>query len=59
MNSESEYQAENDIIELLRNFMNWIYKRLENDYEWLNSNEQVDESIISNEYEFDIKGNRI
>ena len=59
LNSESEYQAENDIIDLLRDFMDWIYKKLENEYEWLNSNEQIDESIISNEYEFDIKGNRI
>ena len=49
-------EAENTIKELLRDFMRWIYKRLENDYEYLMSDESVDESIIINEYEFTENG---
>lgn len=38
--------------ELFRDFMRWIYKRLEEEYDYLNSDEQIDESIRINEYEF-------
>lgn len=38
--------------DLFRNFADWIYKRLENEWDYQNSNEAVDESIICNEYEF-------
>lgn len=41
----------------MRDFADWIYNQLEKEYEWLNSDEQVDESIITNEYEFDEEGN--
>ena len=33
-------------------FMDWIYKQLEKEHEYLNSDEQVAETICSNEYEF-------
>jgi hypothetical protein len=46
------------ITELLRDFMNWIYRQLETEYEYLNSDEQVDETIKANEYTFDKDGNR-
>ena len=48
--------AEEEISELLRDFMRWVYKRLESEYEWLMSDEQVDESIRANEYEFEENG---
>ena len=35
-----------------------LYKSLEKEYEYLNSDEAVDESLIVNEYEFDEDGNR-
>lgn len=41
---------------LLREFADWIYKRLEVDYEWQTSEEAVLESCEANGYEFDEKG---
>lgn len=42
--------------EFLRDFMRWIYRQLEKEYEWRMSDENVDESIRINEYEFDEDG---
>ena len=47
---------EEDITKALRDFNRWIYKRLRSEYEYLNSDEQVEESIIANEYEFTEEG---
>lgn len=44
------------IIESLRDFMRWIYERLESEYEYLNSDDVVDKSIQCNEYEFKANG---
>lgn len=43
---------EEAITEALRDFNRWMYRCLEKEYECLNSDEQVEESIIANEYEF-------
>ena len=43
----------------LRDFMRWIYKQLEQEWEYMNSDEQVDETIRANEYEFDKDGKRV
>lgn len=51
-NGEAGIIAEDDLATLLRDFMRWIYRRLETEYEWLNSDECVTESIIANGYEF-------
>ncbi len=40
----------------LRDFADWIYRRLEEAYEYTMSDEAVEESIIANEYEFDEDG---
>ena len=45
-------EAEDDIKEIARDFMRWIYKRLESEYEYSVSDEAVEENIIANEYEF-------
>lgn len=50
--------AEEDVIQLLRDFMDWIYACLEAEYGWLNSDEQVAESIEANECEFLESGSR-
>ena len=50
---------EDDIIELLRDFMRWIYSQLEKEHDCLNSDEQVDEAIQANEYEFTENGKLI
>lgn len=44
--------------ELCRDFMRWIYRQLETEWDYMNSDEQVDESIIANAYEFDEDGHR-
>lgn len=48
---------EETIRQLLRDFADWIYRQLERAYEFTMSDENVDESMIANEYEFDIHGN--
>lgn len=48
--------AEQGITDELRSFMDWIYKQLENEYEFLSSFEQFKESAEANEYEFDSSG---
>lgn len=59
--SEDPYRdigdADDEITSLLREFADWIYKRLEEDYEWQTSEECVAESCEANGYEFDEKGN--
>lgn len=40
----------------LRDFMDWIYRQLESEYDYRMSDEQVDESIECNDYEFDESG---
>lgn len=47
-----------DVKQVLREFMDWIYKRLENEYDHLQSDESVDESIKANEYTFLENGER-
>lgn len=50
--------TEGCVIQLMRDFADWIYKQLNNEYDYQNSDEQVDESIRANEYEFDEDGKR-
>lgn len=60
--SESLYRdigdSEDDIRTALRDFADWIYKKLEDDYNYQNADDQVDESITANEYEFHEDGTR-
>ena len=42
---------------LLRDFMNWIYRSLEKEYEYLTSEKSIIESIEANDYDFTIEGN--
>lgn len=46
------------LIDLLRALMRWIYKQLEAEYEYQNSDEQIDETIRANEYTFTEDGSR-
>ncbi len=48
--------GETVIIESMREFARWIYRSLEREYEYLNSDETVDENIEANGYEFDEDG---
>ena len=48
-----------DIEQCMRDFADWIYKQLETEYDYQNSDEQVDDAITANEYEFDEEGERV
>lgn len=48
--------AEDDVRDLMNDFNDWMFKRLQDEYEYLTSDEVVEESIIANEYEFDEDG---
>ena len=47
---------EDSVIEPLRDFAGWIYERLEAEHDYLMSDEVIDESMETNEYEFDEDG---
>ena len=49
------YYGGDEITELLRDFMNWIYRNLEKQYWFLVSDEAVKETIECNEYDFDVE----
>ena len=51
-------EDEDTLIELARDFMDWIYRTLEKEWDYQNSAEQVDEMIRANEYEFLEDGTR-
>jgi hypothetical protein len=51
--------TEESLSDVLRDFMRWIYKRLEAEYDWLMSDEQITESIICNGYEFTEDGEMV
>ena len=43
---------ENEIEQLFKDLADWYYAKLENEYEYQNSDECIRETIISNEYDF-------
>lgn len=51
--------AEDEVRTLMNDFNDWMFKRLQDEYEYLTSDEEVAESIIVNEYEFDEDGRRV
>ena len=57
--SAKDREHEEALEELSRDAMRWIYRQLENEHDYLNSDEQVDELIEGNEYEFTEEGRRV
>jgi hypothetical protein len=55
---EAPVEVQDEVAELLRDFMRWIYRQLESEYEYQASDESVAESIRINEYEFYLDGER-
>lgn len=49
---------EDAIVQLMRDFADWIYKQLEAEYDYRNADEYVDEAIKVNDYEFTKEGKR-
>lgn len=60
LDEEIDYNKETHkpLEECLVDFMQWIYRALEREYEYINSDEQVTETIMINEYEFTEEGKR-
>lgn len=50
--------AEDAVIELLRDLARWLYRRLEREYEYQTSDEVTDEAILANDYSFTDEGRR-
>ena len=50
--------AEEVVIEALRDLARWLYRQLEREYEYLTSDEAVDETIAANDYTFTETGRR-
>jgi len=50
--------AEEIVIEALRDLARWLYRQLEREYKYLTSDEMVDETIIANDYTFTGSGRR-
>lgn len=48
--------AEDRLLQLMRDFANWIYRQLEAEYDYQTSDENVAENIEANEYEFTENG---
>lgn len=51
-------ETEKEVAEQLRALMRWIYRALQDEYRYLNSNEAIDESIDATGYEFYEDGSR-
>jgi hypothetical protein len=50
---------EQNFQDFARDCMRWIYRSLEAAYDWQNADEQVDENIVANGYEFTKEGERV
>lgn len=50
--------TDDELKEAAKDFMRWIYRQLEKEYEYQNSDEQVDDNIRANEYLFTEGGSR-
>jgi len=49
---ETTKEQEDGLTEVLRDFMRWIYRTLQKEYEYQTSQESIIETIKANEYEF-------
>jgi hypothetical protein len=57
-NQAMTVDAEDTVIELLRDLARWLYRQLEREYDYQTSNEVTDEAILANEYTFTDDGRR-
>ncbi len=44
--------AEEELQDLSRSYMRWIYQQLETEWQWQNSDECIDENMVANAYSF-------
>ncbi|MEF9601911.1 antitoxin of toxin-antitoxin stability system, partial [Paracoccus sp. PXZ] len=50
--------AEDAVIEVLRDLARWLYRQVEREYDCLSSDKAVDETILANDYTFTEAGRR-
>ena len=50
--------AEEGVIEALRDLARWLFRQLEREYDYLSSDDVVDETIVANGYTFTEAGQR-
>lgn len=50
--------AEDGVVEALRDLARWLYRQLEREYDHLTSDEAIDEAIAANDYTFTEAGRR-
>jgi len=50
--------AEDAVIEVLRDLARWLYRQVEREYDYLSSDKAVDETILANDYTFTEAGRR-
>jgi hypothetical protein len=55
---KEDSEVEERIIQMSRDAMDWIYTQLGREYDYQNADEQVDENIRANDYEFTEEGKR-
>jgi hypothetical protein len=55
---ELSEDVEKDLSKLFRDFADWIYRQLEKEYDYQNSDAELAEGIVSNEYDFLSSGAR-
>jgi hypothetical protein len=55
---ETTRETDEDLLDVFRDFADWMYRSLEKEHEYLTSDESVDETIKGNEYEFTEEGRR-
>jgi len=54
-----DHDTEREAANIVDRLADWLYTQLRNEVDYQNSDEQVDESISVNEYEFDEEGRRV
>lgn len=52
-------QVENRLMDAARDYMDWIYRALEKEHDWLLADAQINNAIRANEYEFYADGRHI
>jgi hypothetical protein len=57
-NPDVDEETENELLELMRDFAQWIYDGLEEEYNYRMSDEAVDDGITANDYDFTVDGKR-
>ncbi len=50
--------AEDAVDEALRDLARWLYRQLEREWDYLNSDEAADQAILANGYTFTAEGKR-